>query len=200
MTNPFRIAADHLLTLKPQFEQLTNLGRSGEASYWLPAARPVGFDGWEPVLHGADNSTHICSNGVTLEPRQLSVPAGEKPPPWAAEFHFEGDTKTFWLMEPAVYSFCIHTSGRPSTPGDCEALSRFNTAAAYAGNCLRSIDLSHMRFADARTPLFVAAGSQEAFWLLIVFDLAWQRRPGGLHANRERLWRSGNTTYAIHYG
>jgi hypothetical protein len=127
MSDPFRTAADHLRTLKPQFEQLASFSWVGEATYWLPAVRPKGFNGWEPVLHEADATTMISSNGVTLEPSQINVSPGQRPPPWAVELRYEGDTNTFWFMEPACITFGIHTDGRQRSPADCEALRKKGT-------------------------------------------------------------------------
>jgi excisionase family DNA binding protein len=198
MSDSFRTAADSLLTLKPQFEQFASFGWGCEASFWLPAARPKAFNGWEPLLHEADSSTLIYSTGLNLEPKQLILPPGQQPPTWAIEVHLEGDAgNSFWMSEPACYGFDIRTGRERPTPADCEALQRFKTAAAYAGNCLRSIDLSRLSFADSRTLL--AQGESDAFWLLVVFDLAWQSRPGGLLARRKRQWRAGPVTHSIPY-
>jgi hypothetical protein len=196
MSNPFSIAADHLLTLKPQFQRLTNCGWSCEASYWLPAVPAQGFNDWEPVWSEAPDSDVLRSVGLLLEPRQLAVSPGEKPPPWAFEARWEGETGSFFMAEPACYRFDIHRTGL--TASDCDAGEQFATAAKYTGNCLRSVDLSRLRFADVRTPL--ATGEPDAFWLLVLFDLAWQRRPGaGLTAKRNRVWRRAHATVQIPY-
>jgi excisionase family DNA binding protein len=197
MADAFLRAADHLRTLKPQFEQLGSFGWGCEASYFLSSVRPDGFNGWEPVLHDAPKNGLLRSSGLLVEPSPLAIAPGAKPPPWTFEARFEGDTDTFWMMEPAVYNFIIHSDRRESTPADCEACNRFSAIARYAGECLRSLDLRPLTFADIRTP--IAQGQADAFWLLMVFDLAWQRRSGGLHAKRDRLWRAGNTTQALPY-
>jgi excisionase family DNA binding protein len=193
----FGTAADQLRTLKVQFEQLANLGWGCEASYYLPSRRADGFNGWEPVSQEVPNTSLLRSVGLLLPPLPITVPPGTKPPPWTFEAQVDENAGTFRMTEPAIFNFVIHSDRRRSTPADCEACDRFSTIASYAGECLRSLDLRRLTFAGPRTP--TAQGPAEAFWLLIVFDLAWQHRPAGLRAEQDRIWRTGNVTQRVPY-
>src|SRR5438270_623743 len=85
MSDPFRTAADNLLSLKPQFEQLPRFVWSCELYFW--ADQLEGFDGWDPVRGPVQSDSSdplfMAPGGLEVKSRLLRLPPGQQPPPWA---------------------------------------------------------------------------------------------------------------------
>ncbi len=82
-------------------------------------------------------------------------------------------------------------------PADLAA-ERFYNVADSAAQSLVGLPLCRLDWYDPRTPLVSLPGY--AAWLLIVFDIAAQKRPGvGLATDRERIWRRDNQVFRWSY-